>query len=172
MLSGFMLARVSDRTSSQKGKVSKLRLSMIVIYFVMLLGSALLLFIDADDDYQRSIYLSFVNVGIGASVVAVNVTAVILVPHNHLANVILAMTLLSNLVSALAPVTAYGFKQPVPLYVMAGCAAIGMTAPCFMTYRTEHDRDPTDVSVDGLNSPRQDSEPADVPEVISITIDQ
>ena len=135
MLSGFLLARVSDRTSSQKGKVSKLRMSMTVIYSFMLLGAVLLfLVVDKDAEYQRTIYLSFINVGIGASVVAINVTAVILIPHNHLVNVILLMTLMSNAVSALAPLTAYGFDQPIPLYVMAGCSLIGMVVPCFMNY--------------------------------------
>ena len=54
MLSGFMLARVSDRTSSRKGKVSKLRLSLVVIYSLMALGAILLCFIDDDDkEYER-----------------------------------------------------------------------------------------------------------------------
>ena len=170
MLSGFLLARVSDRTSSQKGKVNKLRMSITVIYSFMLLGAVLLLFvIEKDAEYQRSIYLSFINVGIGASVVAINVTAVILIPHNHLVNIILLMTLMSNFVSALAPLTAYGFDQPVPIYVMAGCSLIGMVVPCFMSYSNSAELAGNGAEESELGSPRRDSVP---PEVLALSIEQ
>ena len=110
----------------------------------MFIGSVLLLFvIDSDGDYQRSIYLSFINLGIGASVVAVNVSAVLLIPHQYLINMVLIITLFSNFISAFAPLTAYNFKQPVPIYIMAGCSLMGMILPCFMTYH-EHEREPTE----------------------------
>ena len=111
MLSGFLLARVSDSTASTKGKLNKLRMS-ISINFVFILAGAipLLITVDKDDDYQRQIYLSFINVGIGASVVALYVTAKILVPHLHLFNVVLIMNLLGNIVLLLAPLTTHRFK--------------------------------------------------------------
>ena len=90
--------------------MNKLKMT-ISINFVFILAGAILLLIavNHDDEYQRQIYLSFINVGIGASVVAHYVTAVILVPHLHLFNVILIMNFLANFVLLMAPLTAHRF---------------------------------------------------------------
>ena len=110
MLSGFLLARVSDNQSSKKGKMNKLKMTISINFVFILAGSILLLIaVNHDDEYQRQIYLSFINVGIGASVVAHYVTAVILVPHLHLFNVILIMNFLANFVLLMAPLTAHRF---------------------------------------------------------------
>ena len=78
--------------------------------------------------------------------VALLVTVVILVPHLHLFKVILILNLLANLVSLLAPLTTKRLKQPIPIYVMAGCSLIGILSPCFMNYDNslEYERRPSE----------------------------
>ena len=137
----------------------------------MMIGAILLLFaLEKDQEYQREIYLSFINLGIGAGVVAINVTLVILIPHNPLVNVILIMTLLGNLVSALAPLTAYGFRQPVPIYVIAGVSGIGIILPCFMSFSNseEFERRPSEAS----ERPSSAGLDHQTPEIIAMSIEQ
>ena len=99
---------------------------------------------------------------------AINVSAVILIPHTYLVNIILIIMLLSNLVSALAPLTAYGLDPPVPIYIMIGCSVIGMLTPCFLTHWDDHD----EYNLEDHEEEVEQRLDTDQPEVIELNIEQ
>ena len=133
-----MLARISDRMSSKKTKVRKIKTTLWIIYSFMLLGSVALLFvIEKDEGYIREIWLSLINVAATGSLVAIHVIAVIIVPHCYLFNILLLLTFVGNLITTLAPLTGSGLKEPIPVYIITGCSVLGILAPCFMAYNND-----------------------------------
>ena len=133
-----MLARISDRMSSKRSKVQKLKCTLWVIYGFMLLGSFGLLFvIEKDEGYIREFWLSLINVAASGSLVAINVTAVLVVPHCYLFNILLMLNLVGNVIKTLAPLTGSGLEEPTPVYIITGCSVLGIVAPFFMAYNND-----------------------------------
>ena len=118
--------------------MQKLKVNLYIIYSFMLLGSIGLCFvIERDEGYIREFWLSLINVAASGSMVAISVTAVIIVPHCYLFNILVMLSFMGNLVTILAPITSSELAEPIPVFIIMGCSVVGIFAPCLMAYNND-----------------------------------